>query len=309
MSKHAFNTPLTLSGPLRKPRQMLAEQVYDGHVSIHDDAMAAKLGFSGAPIEGPTHFSQFDPLLYQVFGQAWFERGCISAHYKNMVVEGEEVRASVELPQNGAKLVRIAAHKADGSDVLEGTASIGPEFPESELDARMKRLTPPQKLVILRDLKVGDRPAKPEAVQMGFDQNMGNSYPFSLNQKLSKITEPSPWYTAEGGKSSPWGRAIIPIEMLSVLAEYTAEEHAGWKVRTPNVGLFADLEIKLLAGPLFVGKPYTLTRELVCLSESKRTESFWVRTTIHDPEARRDVASVLLNHAVVKASFPDYDKG
>src|SRR5258707_15852468 len=96
MRTNAFQTPITLSGPLRSPRQMLAQQSYDGHESIHDDAMAAKLGFSGAPIEGPTHFSQFDPLLFQVFGQEWFESGCISAHYKNMVVEGEQVRALVE---------------------------------------------------------------------------------------------------------------------------------------------------------------------------------------------------------------------
>ncbi|MCA6285069.1 hypothetical protein [Phenylobacterium sp.] len=63
-----------------------------GLASIHDDAMAEKLGFRAGPIEGPTHFSLFPPLLQQVWGQAWFERGCISSHYLNMVVEGEEVR-------------------------------------------------------------------------------------------------------------------------------------------------------------------------------------------------------------------------
>ena len=64
---------------------MLGDQTYDGHLSIHDDNMAENLGFSGAPIEGPTHFSMFVPLLYEVFGNAWFETGCISAHYQNMV--------------------------------------------------------------------------------------------------------------------------------------------------------------------------------------------------------------------------------
>jgi hypothetical protein len=66
------DTP-ALCGPLRRPRQMLADQRYDGHKSIHDDAMAEKLGLRAGPIEGPTHFSQFDPLLYQLYGQAWFE--------------------------------------------------------------------------------------------------------------------------------------------------------------------------------------------------------------------------------------------
>ena len=35
-----------LIGPWRNPRQMLAEQVYDNHVSIHDDATAKRLGFN-----------------------------------------------------------------------------------------------------------------------------------------------------------------------------------------------------------------------------------------------------------------------
>ena len=53
----SFDTPLAIAGPLRRPRQMLADQAYDGHSSIHDDAMATQLGFRAGPIEGPTHFS------------------------------------------------------------------------------------------------------------------------------------------------------------------------------------------------------------------------------------------------------------
>src|SRR5262245_38728925 len=99
-----FDTPTALSGPLRQPRQMLAEQTYGGHLSIHDDKTAEDLGLRAGPIEGPTHFSQFDPLLFQLFGRDWFESGCISAHYQNMVVEGEEVRAFVQAPAGDAKL-------------------------------------------------------------------------------------------------------------------------------------------------------------------------------------------------------------
>lgn len=68
-----FDTPLVrradrIEGPLRAPRQMLQEQEYGGHTSIHDDAMAEKLGFRAGPIEGPTHFSLFPPLLYDIWG-------------------------------------------------------------------------------------------------------------------------------------------------------------------------------------------------------------------------------------------------
>ena len=68
MTTRAFDTPLVLYGPLRHPHQMLAEQEYGGHGSIHDDSIAEKLGFRAGPIEGPTHFSQFAPLLAQLWG-------------------------------------------------------------------------------------------------------------------------------------------------------------------------------------------------------------------------------------------------
>lgn len=97
----SFATPLSLAGPLRRPHQMLADQEYGGHSSIHDDAMAEKLGFRAGPIEGPTHFSQFQPLLAKIWGRRWFESGCISSHFLNMVVEGEEVRAFAEIPPKG----------------------------------------------------------------------------------------------------------------------------------------------------------------------------------------------------------------
>ena len=57
-----FDTEITLTGPYRRPAQMLAAQAYGGHTSVHDAETAGDLGFAGAPIEAPTHFSQFDPL-------------------------------------------------------------------------------------------------------------------------------------------------------------------------------------------------------------------------------------------------------
>ena len=94
-----FDTEITLTGPLRSPKQMLDDQSYDGHASVHDEATASSLGLRGAPIEGPTHFSQFDPLAVTLWGDAWFERGCISAHFQTMVIEGEQVHARRRPPR------------------------------------------------------------------------------------------------------------------------------------------------------------------------------------------------------------------
>ena len=297
----SFDTPLTLRGPLRKPRQMLADQEYGGHTSIHDDATAERLGLRAGPIEGPTHFSLFPPLLEKIWGQAWFERGCISSHYLNMVVEGEAVLAFADIPPEGATSTRVWAEKEDGTPVLEASASIGPG--ETLLEQRMKALRPPERLLILADLRLGMTGATDETVGMDADQHMGNLYPFSLNQKLAAITENSPWYS--DASASPWGRAIIPLEMVSVLAEYSSGA-ARFPVKGPAVGLFADQEIRMIDGPLFVGETYLIRREIVALAESRRTESYWVRSRIFDAAGAVQKAEMLLNHATLKDSYAGY---
>ncbi len=304
----SFDTPIVeldgvFSGPLRSPANMLIEQEYGGHKSIHDDAEAERLGFVAGPIEGPTHFSQFDPILVKLWGKDWFERGCISCHYKNMVVEGEEVRAFVK-PVSKTR-AECWAEKADGTPVLEASATLGPDHGETLLEARMAKLRPAGELIILSDLSVGMTGKVDEQVGMQADQNMGALYPFSLTEKLAKITEHTAWY--EDDQASPWGRAIIPTEMISVLAEYSNRE-AGFPVKGPTIGLFADLEIRYINGPLFVGENYLIRREIVALSQGRRTENYWTRTRIFDATGSTQMAETLLNHGVLKHSYEAYPK-
>ena len=138
---------------------------------------------------------------------------------------------------------------------------------------------------------------------MDHDERNGSSYPFSLVEKLAKITEPHPWYSAEGGASSPWGRAVVPMEMISVLAHKAG---GGWPVRTPSMGLFLDLEVRLLDGPVLVGRRYAVAREVVGLGASRRTESYWTRSTLTDVDTGRPTAVVLLHSGVFKESYPGY---
>jgi hypothetical protein len=288
----AFTTEIVengdlLVGPWRSPKQMLQAQTYDSHASIHDDATAQKLGFRGGTIEGPTHFSQFAPLCERIWGRTWFETGCLSAHYRNPVFEGEEVQAQIEKPKPGQTVCAIGMIKRDGT--------------ETALSRRLGELKPLTDPVILADIKVGMKTAR-QAIKMDFDQNMGDLYPFSLADKLKVITEPSDGYYAQ--EHNPWGRAVIPMEMLSVLFQYRAREDR-LPVRGPAVGLFADQEIRLLRGPLFPGETYWVEREVVALSGSKRTESMWVRSTVFDAD-NAVVATMLLNGASMKDSYANY---
>ncbi len=297
----AFDTPVTsdgdaLVGPFRAPRQMLAEQQYDGHTSVHDDATADKLGLPGAPIEGPTHFSQFDPLAVALWGAEWFEHGCISAHFETMVVEGEEVQATVT--PVGPTVARGTAVKRTGEPVLSASLTIGDE--PTELGERLTRMLAKDvgELFIVDRLEVG-WVSEPTSTSMSYDASNGNLYPFTLADKVRLMTEPSPWYVP--GEPSPWGRAVVPTEMLSVLA------HKGGvhlPVRGPAVGLFIDLEVQRHA-PVFVDETYTVTHEVVGRGQSRRVESYWTRTRLTDTSGAA-VATVLLHQGVFKASYADY---
>lgn len=306
-----FATPIEdsgaeLIGPLRAPRQMLAAQQYDDHTSIHDNETAQKLGFKGGTIEGPTHFSQFVPLCVAVWGPRWLAQGSLSAHYRNACFEGEKVRAYVTKPQDDATQTTIRMEREDGTEILRGTAAVGGTNPPSALEQRISELSPPEKPVILRDIHVGMRTQR-IAVHMDATQHMGALYPFSLAQKLEAITEPSPWYSAEGAASSPWKQPMIPVEMVSVLLNYSGEA-AAFPVRRPVVGLFADQEIRMHSGPLFVGQPYEMDREVIALSGSRRTESLWICTRVFRPGSDEVIATMLLNAAYMKASYPHYEE-
>jgi hypothetical protein len=306
MTAKAFDTPITesadaLIGPWRQPRQMLQAQTYDAHASIHDDATAQKLGFKGGTIEGPTHFSQFAPLCEHLWGRNWFETGCLSAHYRSVCYEGEEVQAILSKPLAGTSQCQIQMVKRDGTEVLRGTASVGDPPAPTALEARLGELKPLADPVILRDVRVAVT-SKRQTVRMAFDQNMGDLYPFSLRQKLAVITESSPFYA---GTDNPWRKPIIPMEMLSVLFQYRAKEDP-LPARGPAVGLFADQEIRLLKGPLFVDEDYEVEREVVALSGSRRTESAWVKTRVFAPKDGTLVATMLLNAATMKDSYAAY---
>ncbi len=71
--------------------------------------------------------------------------------------------------------------------------------------------------------------------------------------------------------------------------------------------MFADQEIRLLDGPLFVGETYEIDREVVAISGSRRTESLWIRTRVFRPGGVQPIATMLLNQAIMKDSYIGYE--
>jgi len=288
-----------LRGLWRRPHQMLAAQTIDAAGSIHDDHVAQRFGFRAGTIEGPTHFSQFAPLCAQVWGQPWFEAGCLSVEYRNPCYAGEEVQALMRWPDEHPSEARIWMKKRDGTEVLRGLAYVG-HAPSSSagVRGRLLRATRSSAPTSRGGVVVGTKSGR-RRVTLLFDRQMGRLYPFSLKEKLKVITEPSPWYTRRDGSASPWGRPIIPLEMISVLLRFEEDDHP-FPLRSPGVDLFAAQEIRLLNGPLFTESDYDIQHEVVALGESRRTESVWIETQIFSPNSEQPVATMLLDLARFK---------
>lgn len=281
-----------LVGPWRRPGQLLSAQQISGAGSIHDDAIALALGLPAGAIEGPTHFSQFVPLCARAWGRRWFERGGLAAKYKVPCFAGEELRASLGWPIEGTR-GEIWLTKRDGTEVLRGMAFLGEAQTEAAVFLKIpspRRSTPASPHGSIRIGMKSER----RRVRMMFDEPFGSLYPFSLNEKLDAITEPLPWYSQAQGHLSPWGRPIIPFEMISVLLRaYSA--NFPFPLDYPRTQMFAAQEIRLVDGPLFVGNFYEIEHVVVGLTETRDFETTWIQSVVFDGCSGHPVAQMLLN--------------
>ena len=56
----------------------------------------------GGVVVGVSHLDLLPPLLLRAFGQRWFERGSLSIFYTYALLDGEERRAVMAVPPEGA---------------------------------------------------------------------------------------------------------------------------------------------------------------------------------------------------------------
>jgi hypothetical protein len=296
----AFDTPLTINGPYRQPRQLLAEQSMNGTTSIHDDATAATLRLTGAPIEGPTHFASSIRSPTAPGGQCGSSAVASAATFRRWWSRATRCRPRSPLPAPATPTSRRTSSTARR---CSPHGLVGDTRRPTALASRLDAQQPPTSLWIIDQLAVGMTSPQPVTSVITSDKPNGPRYPFSLREKLDAITEPSPWYRTGDNR---WGRPILPFETISVLAH---KDGPGFPVRQPCVGLFLDLEVRLHGGPLFVDEPYDITHTIVAMSESRRTESFWTRSAITTVGGGPALATVRLHQGVFKDSYPDYPRG
>ena len=267
-----------LESDFRAPRNMHSE----AKGSIHNDAVASKLGFKGGTVPGSIHMDQFVPLLVRLWGDAWFERGDISLYFTQATVDNERVRCTVE---PGDERARLRMFNEPGALICEGTASLAAPDAGSELARRMEMQEPvgPGRLRILGDIKIGDEhhdlPVRIERA--------------GLERTLSTITEDLPAYREKG---------VLPPSQIVHLAHLTRP--SAMQKQKPAVGLFGALQVQQLRGPLLADTDYLARTKIHKLTESPRTENVWYDVTFRDPADGVDVGSMLYCLRFMKGSSP-----
>ena len=190
--------------------------------------------------------------------------------------------------------------------MLEGTISLGPDHPETALEARRAAQGGPGELFILDQLEVGM--ALDEAIIASIPLRRGqrSGVPVLAGREAGQDHRAEPWYTPEGAAIDPWGRAIVPFEMLSVLANKSGR---GFPVRGPALGLFLDLEVRMVDGPVFADQDYALRRrDRRPQPEPSAPSRTGPRRRSPMPTTGDLVAIVLLHQGVFKESYAGYPK-
>jgi len=258
--------------------------------SIHEDAMAQKLGMRGGAVVGIVHLNLFPPLFLKTFGQRWFEKGSLSIYYTYALVDGEEVRGVMAVPPESATDVQVQAwaETPEGQTVGKGTASLGESKELSYLQETELKNADPGELRILAGLKAGDElPSRDVLVEQK-----------TVDRALETITDSLDWYKGD----SPWGGAIVPPSVMYGALQVAPD-------RSPEaVGFFGGTELRNINGPVKVGVPYQAHGKLVCVGASPKAEYYWFDSYLEEKETGKRVAEMRHMTRLMKASSPLYQE-
>jgi hypothetical protein len=94
---------------------------------IHDDAVARELGFRGGLVPGVDVYAYLCHLPAERWGQAWLERGTISARFDAPVYDGDEVTVTAEDDGEGGLV--LALTDPGGAGCATGRAALADAAP------------------------------------------------------------------------------------------------------------------------------------------------------------------------------------
>ncbi|MFX1363946.1 MAG: hypothetical protein ACFFCE_13795 [Promethearchaeota archaeon] len=286
-------------GGWRAPENLIREAT----TSIHDDDVAQSVGMRGGTIQGTIHLSMFAPLGLKIFGNRWFEQGTVSMYYTFATIDKEEVRAIIELPPGTTEdmlplamndiQVKAWAEMKSGQQIMTGTVSIGSPKEPSYLQGLELKNSNPEEFRILAGLRVGDELPSREILLTQEEANIG----------LKRIKDQLDYYKDK--EKSPWENTIfyptVLFEAMALGYEKTSTEDFN------AVPFFGATELRYINGPALIGVPYIAKGKYTCIGVSKKTEYFWLDSTLEEKETGKLIASMRHLDRFMKAGSPHYE--
>lgn len=260
--------------------------------SIHDDSVAQKVGMRGGTIPGTIHLSLFPPVMLEVFGSRWFERGTVSMYYTYATTDMEKVRAIISVPPEDKNDVQVEARveMVNEQIVAKGTVSVGEPKETSYLQSLKFVDSDPNELRILKGFKTGDALKEHEVFVTQEQATKG----------LNAITDHLDYYV----KSTPWGSTILsPTAISRVMAlAYNLLDAKTLKA----VPFYGATEIRYINGPVKVGERYIASGNLICVGASPKTEYFWYDSYLEEKKSGKRVAMMRHMNRFMKSGSPLY---
>ena len=288
-----------VAGPVRSPRNI--EQHLPN--SIHNDAVAQKLGLRGGTVAGSLHMEQFPPLLVAVLGREWWAKGGLSLYFKYATTDLEAVQCFARRPpsvregdkdgEKDGEQVPVWMDTEDGRRVTEGTAWIGRPWAGTPLAERAANVPEPRDLRIFRDFR-GER--EMSGIPVRVEEEV-------VARRLDVIVEPLDEYVG----TDRYGERVLPPSMLvRALTAYHETMLRDWP--DLGVGLYGAIEIEHLAGPCFVEHDYQVRGRVLAVGETPRTEYLWYESVLSEPSGGVDRARMLMMLRFMKDSSPAWQR-
>ena len=278
-----------VAGPMRWPRNLQQ----DRKGMVYEDATARKLGLRGGTVGAPRLMEQFPPLLTHLFGADWWRRGNLSLYFRYAATDREGVQCFAVAPQGSlsgdAARAEVWIDHENGHRVADGTAAVGSPDLGSALRRRLQHVPEPRDLRILEHMQVGRELTElPTRVTSS-----------ELRERLEAIVEPVAAYDG----NDKWSVPVLPpglvVDGLIKASTAMLAPHHNY-----GVGIYGAFELQFYDGPMFPDTDYRTRCRLLAVSETPKTEYFWVESIASDAKRGNDVAGMLMMMRYMKASHP-----
>ena len=238
--------------------------------SIHNHAVATKIGMRGGTIPGTVHLDHFVPLIQGEWGMAWYEKGAISMYYTFATTHMEDVRAVMVKPETGdSSKVDAYVETPEEKIVCKGSLSVGNPLEANYVSSLPLEDSPRSELRILDRMETG----------------------MECPEKVDVIA------TEGRGSGAYEGIVELPTGIFQML-------QAGAPTGTLKkaVGFYGATEIRTVKGPILVDTEYRRVGRVVCVGASPKTEYVWIDSQLFDKSSGDVVAEMRQFTRFMKAS-------